>query len=218
MVNQRKAAGGASSSSPCRAPEILTEELINKICQKIDAKMDEKFDIINEKINKWNENMEGIKKTIENNSTRIDLIEKRIDINEQYSRLNNLRIYGIKESEEENVETLILSLFKNKMDVELLSGDIDKCYRLGEFKENNSRPILVRFVTFKARSEVYINKKKLKKTGFVIREDLTKYRLDLVKKAANKVESKNVWTMNGKVFIMYRKQKKIIECYEDLPA
>lgn len=216
MVREQKKMA-AGTSSPSGSPEILTEELISRICEKIDAKMDEKFNIIHETLNKLEAKIESINKKVDENSRKINLIEKRIDTNEQFSRLNNLRIYGVKEETEEDVESLVLSLFKNKLDIELSTGDIDKCYRIGESK-NNSRPILVRFVTFKIRSEVYINKKKLKKTGFVIREDLTKYRLDLVKKAADKFDPKNVWTMNGKVFIMYRKQKQIVESLEDLPA
>ncbi|KAK9729452.1 hypothetical protein QE152_g15939 [Popillia japonica] len=51
---------------------------------------------------------------------------------------------------------------------------IDCCHRLPG-KQPNHRPILVKFVTRDIKKRVYANKKKLKGSKIVIREDLTAY-------------------------------------------
>lgn len=46
---------------------------------------------------------------VEDNVKKIETLDKKCDDNEQYYRLNNLNIYGVKESEE-NIENVVIQL------------------------------------------------------------------------------------------------------------
>lgn len=71
-----------------------------------------------------------------------------------------------------------------------------------------NRPIMVIFST-----NYYIlnNKKFLKSTKILIREDLTKDQLNMVHEAAKKVGDKGkVWTISGKIFLKLDNQQRVI--------
>ncbi|XP_030757167.1 uncharacterized protein LOC115883031 [Sitophilus oryzae] len=191
-------------------PDELVTRIADHIFQRLDdrlAKMDDKLGSFMNQVN--------------NNSEAIRTIENKVDKNEQYDRLNNLRIYGIKESPGENQEVLlktVTSLLKNKLNITVTKEDFDRCHRVGVSGTGmaGDRPVLVRFVSFLVRSEVYQNKRLLKKTGFVIREDLTGNRIKLVKEAINKYGVTNVWTVNGKVFILKNNNKVCVAGSDDI--
>lgn len=189
---------------------MISEDMINKISGKL-------FEKIDQRLSKMEETINGFMKQINDNSYKLEELEKRIDSNEQYSRLNNLRIYGVKDLKNENTEDEVISIITNKLGIELPRTSIERCHRIGSFAAQKSRPILVRFAAFRVRCEVYKNKKMLKKSGVVIREDLTKSRLETLKKAVDKLGPKNVWTLNGNIHIIYENQKKIVKCIDDLP-
>lgn len=200
-----------SSSESTSTSASFSEDVITKISEKIFEKIDQRFSKMEEMIN-------NLVSQLNINSNKMAELEKRIDSNEQFSRLNNLRVYGIKDSENgNNTVDAVLSLFKNKLGVELSKSSIDRCHRIGTFNPRKSRPVLVRFMTFQDRSDVYKNKKLLKKSGLVIREDLTKSRLEILKQAVNKMGPRNTWTSNGNIYIVHENRKIIVKCISDLP-
>ena len=69
------------------------------------------------------------------------------------------------------------------------------------------RPIIVKFVSYKYRSLVFYNKSKLKNTGILITESLTKKRLALMNDAVVKVGRKNVFTSDGRIFVTHNNNR-----------
>lgn len=205
--------GTEKTSKQGTSTELLSEELLTKICKQQSEAIFNKFE---EKFAKLENCLSSFEAKFEENLKKIEILEKRIDDNEQYNRLNNLRVYGIKETGEENVENLIIELFKNKLNVNISGMDIERVHRLGPLSQGKSRPIIIKFVSFKVRAEIYGQKKLLKKTGFVVREDLTAARLKLVKEAVTKFGVTNVWTLGGKIFVFYRNKKYLIQNTADL--
>lgn len=194
----------------------LSEDMITKICKQqtesISKHLDGKFAKMDQAINMFMEK-------VNENCKKIDKLEVTQDENEQQARLNNLRIYGIPEPEnetQEQTEHQLLKMFKNKLKLDIKTSDIDRCYRIGVHKRDITRPIFVRFISFKNRSSVFQNKKMLKNTGFVIKEDLTRIRSSLLKKAVEKYGTKNVWTQNGKVFYSSNNRKCVINPGDEL--
>ena len=62
---------------------------------------------------------------------------------EQYSRNYNLRIYGLPEKKDENVqelEDMVLTFFQEKLGVQVHSNDIDVIHRLGRPKQTSAIP------------------------------------------------------------------------------
>ena len=72
---------------------------------------------------------------------------KQADNQEQYSRRNCLLVHGLFETTLENTDDLVITMFKNNMDIEIFSDDIDRSHRIGKQKDdpNTVRPVIVKF-------------------------------------------------------------------------
>ena len=55
----------------------------------------------------------------------IDLLEKKSDDSEQYSRRNCLLVHGVEEKEQENTDNIVLNVMKEHLDIELSVKDLD---------------------------------------------------------------------------------------------
>ena len=62
-----------------------------------------------------------------------------------------------------------------------------------------SRPIIVKFVRYYDRTDVFVNKKCLKGKGKSIIESLTAFRMQKLKNARDEHIFFNVWTVYGKI-------------------
>ena len=88
----------------------------------------------------------------------------RNDDLEQYSRRNSLRISGVTQSQDEDVEKEILTMFNTKMQVTppITTADIDRAHRTGTVTEKSGpRAIIVKFATYRARQRVYASRSML---------------------------------------------------------
>ena len=86
----------------------------------------------------------------------------QIDDLEQYTRKHNLEIHGISKSSEENLPEKIIKLGK-VLNVHIANNDIDICHRVATRRSSGDpRPIIVRFRSYRAKSELYKARKRLK--------------------------------------------------------
>lgn len=139
-----------------------------------------------------------------------ELVEKNkllmcnMDNCEQYSRKNNLRIFGLPYENNENLEDKVIKMLDDKMSIKTTHKEIKFVYRIKPKQANKSsnknHPVIIRMDS-RLRKLVFTNKKSLKGSGITIREDLTKQRLQIYKDAVNKFTFKNVWTNQGKIFV-----------------
>ncbi|PSN37253.1 hypothetical protein C0J52_17952 [Blattella germanica] len=125
------------------------------------------------------------------------LLEKNDDL-EQYHRRQCLRIFGVEETREEDTDKLVIDVAA-KIGVDLQIRDIDRCHRVGRMLEGSSRSraIIVKFVSYRQRNEVFKNKRKLKGLPITIREDLTRHRHKLLQECITRYGVTNVWTIDG---------------------
>lgn len=130
----------------------------------------------------------------------------------QYSRRNNLRIFGLDEKDGECTDALVLQLLREKLNLQLETNVIDCCHRIGKAK----RHIIVKFTSYNVRRIVLQKRNLLKGTRIRIVEDLTKSRLDLLKCAEMHVTKKNTWSLDGNIWIKWNNQKQIIKSEEEL--
>ena len=171
-------------------------------------------------------------------SSHITDLEAKIDDLEQYSRRNCLILNGCqekqaesqpvihdqdvneqKDQEEDNTDEIVLDVFRNIMDMRISIDEIERTHRLGRKAIINSsredkspksgRPIIIKFSTYRKRQEIFSNKKKLKGSGLVLTENLTKTRMHLLAKAKEIVGVKNCWTVDGRI-VAIRRDKKIV--------
>ena len=120
---------------------------------------------------------------------------------------------GIKEEREENTIQVILEFCKDKIGITIPESQLDRSHRMGPPKlilkaKKVNRPIIGNFCSYRTRELIFSNKKKLKKSGFVIYENLTKRRMELFMQAKKIAGVRNVWTKDGNIF-SFNKQNKV---------
>lgn len=143
------------------------------------------------------------------------MLEGKIDNLEQYSRKTSLRVFGIQEQPNENPEQLILGLINSKLKLNFDSCKIEACHRIGK-KTDKPRAIIVKFESYKFKQLVFANKKYLKGTSYVIREDLTATRNALLKESGNICGRQNTWTKDGVIHAIYKTKRFRITNNDDL--
>nr|CAI5841874.1 unnamed protein product [Callosobruchus analis] len=125
-------------------------------------------------------------KNLEDHAKRLEhdkiALEKQVDRLDQANRTCNLRLFNLKEIPHENTREQVMQILNNKLALRLENDDIQICYRVGKKEENKPRGIF------------------LKGSGIVVREDLTKVRLELLNYAIEKIGLKSVWTENSKIY------------------
>ncbi|CAF1315356.1 unnamed protein product [Didymodactylos carnosus] len=135
-----------------------------------------------------------------------------------YDRRLNLRIHGIPEVQGENVEQLVIDTYSS-IGVNITSGDTSVCHRLISSGSNNNRKqlrnqaprgIIVRFIHYKSKSNIMMNKKRLDKS-ISINEDLIPHNYKLFKYAKSKLDKKKVRTLNG--IVIYHDGKKNVDLF-----
>lgn len=174
------------------------KSIVDSVASAVRVEIQNEIKVINEKV-----------KSLE------DKLMDRIDSLEQYSRINNLRIFGLPEIPDENANEAVIEFCREKLDVALTNNDIVFCHRL-HGKNDQPRPILIKFVRRDVKWLVYSNKKKLKRSRIMIREDLTMLRLQLLKEATNKFGPNKVWTSNTRIFAECNKKTFKIEKLSDI--
>ena len=157
----------------------------------------ERFEELIKRMNEKDAKIEELEGKIRHLEKQNDLFERRLDDVESYGRRQNLRIIGIppaptgtRETSEqvtEKVKEVIAGLNVENINVDQV---IDRAHRVGK-KMTNQRtgevyhPVIVRFISWRARTAVY--RKREKRGAVRIYTDLTKRRLDLKRKADEKI-------------------------------
>ena len=134
------------------------------------------------------------------------------DTQEQYSRRNCLLLHGVSE-EQTDSDKAVLSVCNGKLGLQLTSDCIDRSHRLGHTHNNGSsngkpRPIIVKLKSYDARRSIFGAKRKLKGTRLVITENLTKQRMELLRKARTVDEVKSTWTIDGRIICLLTSGRK----------
>ena len=159
--------------------------------------------------------IEALKETINEKDAVINDLQVKLDDLEQYQRRQCLRVFGVEEGPDEDTDVKAIEIAR-KIGVDLSIEDIDRSHRIGVRNNDRPRPIIIKFVSYRKRSEVFHSKKNLKGSGVTIREDLTKMRHSLLKEAINKYGVRSVWTLDGVVIAKIGDQKRRITSSRDL--
>lgn len=135
----------------------------------------------------------------------------RLDQHEQWYRDHNIRISNNwPEQQDGDLLLKTVDLLK-KLDESITEYDIDVCHRIGQIKNNKTRPVLVRLLRRRQRDVIMFNKKQLKnitdnnnRQCFYINDDLTKFRDNMFFEARklqklNKI--KNAYSMGGNIYV-----------------
>ena len=157
---------------------------------------------------------ENITSTLQNENTRLNNVivklEDKLDDNEQRNRNQCLLFHGISETSGENTDDLVVEIINKALEMRNFNfEDIQRSHRLGQTKNDNQRetrsrvsrprPIIVRFVSYRSRKNIYKEKSKLKGKNVSISENLTRKRYLLYNDCIEKLGRGNVWTSDGRI-------------------
>ena len=80
---------------------------------------------------------------------------------EQYSRRNCILIHGLKEEMDESTDDRVLKLFRDELNEDILSANLDKTHRIRKKSDSSSkpRPVIVKFARYNIREKVCESKK-----------------------------------------------------------
>ena len=155
---------------------------------------------------------------------KIVALENRVAELEQYTRMNDLIISGLKtrhksyaravstegaardeptEAETESLEQQVVGFLEDK-GISVASSDIEACHTLPSKIKGATPAIIIRFSNRKNKDALYRQGRKLKGTQVYINEHLTKKNADIAKKARSLKKLNKIqwtWTSNCKVFI-----------------
>ncbi|KAG5866749.1 hypothetical protein JTB14_006638 [Gonioctena quinquepunctata] len=178
----------------CTSESFITE-LTNCIFEKIRGDIEKELETLQKKTTE-------LEKVVQKQDDTIKLMAKQNERFEKWIRRNNIIVYGLEEMNDESIKDRILQIFNTKMNLTIKNSDVGSCYRLGKPNAKKSRPVLVNFFNGYTRQIIFSNKKYLKGTKYVIKEDLTKEQSTLFKMAIQKAgKDGKVWTSSGTVFL-----------------
>lgn len=110
---------------------------------------------------------------ISEHSSRLTLLEyKSIDL-EARSRRNNLIFGGLPEDKSENCFVTISNFLKDHLDIDP-SPVMSRAHRLGRYKRDSTRPIIVNFIDTRDTEAIISVANKLKNTQYNINRDFPK--------------------------------------------
>ena len=136
----------------------------------------------------------------------VGLLITQVDRNEQHSRSECLLLHGVPEksnpSVPENSKVIFAGELSSKCEgITITEKNIKRAHRYGPpRRDGKPRPIIARFWDAGIRNSVYTKKKNLKGKGIFITENLTKFRMMLLRKANDDFGKENVWTKEGRIF------------------
>ena len=147
--------------------------------------------------------------------------------NEQYSRRNNIRIFGLPETEGEDCYDLVLKLCQNDLEINVARDELDRAHRVGKPKDSRDgqtlpppHAMIVKLAGYSAKMKFFRARRKLGPKKIFINEDLTKENHKLllhVKKQCP--EGVSVYSVDGTIMVrtsdrVYRiKRKEDLEKY-----
>lgn len=188
-----------------------SEDFISKITKVIIENISKEF---KEDIRKLKDENMRLNEKIENQDTIIEVLGRKQEKQDEIFRCRNILFYGIKENQGEVCSRTMLNLFADTMTLNIDEAGIESCYRIGRKTKNKNRAILVKFSSRYYKEIVYKNKKLLKQTKIVAREDLTPNKTKILKAALEKVgKNGKVWTSYGNVFVKYDNMDQIMKIF-----
>lgn len=181
--------------------EQFLKHISDTLTKNFNEKLDHMLDVYGKKVTE----LEAVNKTL---SSKIDDIE-------QYSRRSNIRIVGLPEEVSENTMDKVLTFCSEKLDLKLGSNDIDRCHRVGK-PINGHRALLIKFVGYNIKREIFKRRAALKNTRILIAEDLTKTRYMVYKAVQQKYGRKNTWTHDGSISVRLGDTKHRVRTMEEV--
>ena len=181
------------------------DEFKSEVNSKVDG-IEESVTFLNTKFDDQEKEINSLKEELK---AAIEAQRDATDALEQYSRRNCTLLHGVPETEKEDTDALFRKTISDHLGVEVKGHDLDRTHRIGAKREDGSaRPIIAKFTRYNKRAAVFREKRKFKRSGFVLTESLTKRRVAVLNAARDKYGKDNVWSSDGEILVS--KDKKTV--------
>lgn len=191
--------------------KVILEQISFAITSMVEKQLKEIISKYEEKINVLNTEVVDLKR--ENREMKMEYT-KKVDELEQYSRRNNIRLFGVEEKDGKDVVALVKDVLSQQMGISIATTDTDRCHRTGkkpassknargngdDFNISKSRGILIKFRGYMIKEEILRARRKLRGSMYSVAEDLTHNRLNCMKSLKNEYGKMNVWSIDGALF------------------
>ncbi|XP_040076557.1 uncharacterized protein LOC120848613 [Ixodes scapularis] len=158
-----------------------------------------------ESLSTLQKNVSACRERITELETTVKIITRKVDDLENRSRRSNLIVYGIKEQENENSQTLervvVGEILERILNVQI--AGIERIHRLGKQADNKIRPVILKLLDSRDKSKILKNCVKLKGTDFSIGEDFSRHVQQIRKKLWDRTKANR--DKREKVFLTYDK-------------
>ena len=185
------------------------EKQLNDLTSSVQF-ISEKFDLYEKELQEKDKKIKELKDDVGLLQTEIGEMKHEMERQCQYTRRNCLLIHGVKEEENEDTDKIAVDIANKDLNITINKGHLDRSHRLGK-RNNNTlkpRPIIVKFVRYNDRQNIFSNKKKLKGKEIAITESLTATRMKKLNDARNEHGFQNVWSVDGKIFFKSNKESR----------
>ncbi|CAH3139220.1 unnamed protein product [Porites lobata] len=142
-------------------------------------------------------------------------LSQEVDDLEQYTRRNNVRIYGVAEQPEENSDNLAFDFFKSELNVDIASNNISRSHRVSKKSGVEPRPIIMRFTKHNSKVAVMSRRRpKPQNRKSQCPPHLTINRREILKYLNKDIEEgivSKVWTVDGVISFRPSGDSSVIE-------
>ena len=140
--------------------------------------MTSKFDELEKDRKEKEKIINNLKDEVSYLSEKLEKLEGSTDAQHQYSRINCLFLHAIEETKGEDTHNMVLEVLNNDMGLNISKTALDCSHRIGNTKINKkSQPIIVKFVRYYDRRDVFMTKKCLNGKGKSITESVTAFKM-----------------------------------------
>ncbi|CAF0818155.1 unnamed protein product [Didymodactylos carnosus] len=159
--------------------------------------------IIENQLKQYVNHIEQLEAELKQTNARAVKFQSKLDVLDQYSKRRDLIIHGILLTQGENTSQVVLDLAKS-VGVNLDIKDLYATHRLRSHSKQQHSPIIVAFVRYSDRQQLYSKRRDLGKgtnKHVFINEHLSSLNHQLFTYARRHLDKKKVFTRNGSVML-----------------
>ena len=186
---------------------------VNELLHRLEQQEGKVFDL-QCRLDTYEKELGQLTKEKESTTNEMNKLKAKMNDQEQYSRRNCVRFFGVPEVDKERTDETIRRIAKQTLDVDLPPGAIDRSHRVRrknpprDGMRPKPRATIVKLTSYQHRQALLLNRKKLKekKTGISIHEDLTDANRALLWEAFSRIgkpHSKitHAWSIDGRICV-----------------
>lgn len=184
---------------------------VTSTMQKHIETLETKVFTVEKENDKMKKELQAVKVSVETKSEALkkserdckDLTARVVEL-EQYSRRENIKIFGLMESRDEDIKEEVMEFLTKKMKCDVDEADVNAVHRLDTKSQasiiNGARPVIVRFTSRDIKLSVMKARKILKGSRVFVSDHLCKSMNALFNRVRKDPQVENAWSWDGSVF------------------